>query len=69
MPALVNVKAIGAGEEVILHVPPLDATPRNRARAKPEMSETKKSAKRLSSWLDRAQKEESLQRKLGHNSH
>ena len=52
---LVDVTAISAGEEVLLHVPPAVGTPELRGHAKV--------CKRKQSWLEGATKHEAAQRK------
>jgi hypothetical protein len=60
---LKNVKAISAGEEVVLHVPLQPASPDKRDIANCGKRELKKSAKRDKTWLDNVKKGEALQRR------
>ena len=63
LPILVNVKPISAGEDIILHVPQEEARPEKRAGADAQQSNRNKGGKRERTWLDKAKRQESSQRK------
>ena len=60
VPVLMNMTAISAGEELVLHVPLAAVTPEKRGCAKP--------SKRNKSWLEDAMKHEVMQRKTARTS-